>query len=158
MGWKRRLPTQLYHVIALTCRRRVSFGGAASFQFRVRGMERVVQRVRALGFVAISVHAPGSIAANENRQSGADNSTSVRRTSENVELAVLQKCLRDGYLTHRPDLQPRSPTTMCNLACDGATELTKARQTRAVYGLTDWMSVSSMEVKMIQTNTCFHCL
>ena len=57
---------------------------------------------------------------------------SGNRSSENVELAVLQKCLRDGELTHRPDLQPGSPTTMCNLACDETTELIKAGQTRAV--------------------------
>ena len=54
------------------------------------------------------------------------------RSSENVEVAVLQKCLRDGELTHRPDLQPGSPTTKCNLACDETTDLTKAGQTRVV--------------------------
>ena len=54
------------------------------------------------------------------------------RSSENVELVpVLQKCLRDGELFNRPDLQPDT-TTMCNLACDETTELTKAGQTRAV--------------------------
>ena len=57
------------------------------------------------------------------------------RTSENVELAVLQRYLCNGELAHRPDLQSGSPTTMCNLACDGTTELTKAGQTRAVSGV-----------------------
>ena len=45
VGRKRRLPMQLYYVIALTYRRRVVLGGATSFQFRVRGMETAVQRV-----------------------------------------------------------------------------------------------------------------
>ena len=52
-------------------------GGTTSFQFRVRGMETTVQRVRALGFVAISVDAPDPIAVNENGQSGAGNPTAI---------------------------------------------------------------------------------
>ena len=54
------------------------------------------------------------------------------RTSENVELAVLQKYLCNGELAHRPDLQSGSPMTMCNLARDETTKLIKAGQTRAV--------------------------
>ena len=78
MGRKRRLPIQLYYVIAVTCRRRVSLAVRRVFQFRVRGMETAVQRVGALGFVAISVDAPGTTAVNENRQSGAGKSTAIR--------------------------------------------------------------------------------
>ena len=64
-------------------------------------------------------------------------------SSKNVELvAVLQKCLRDGELTHRPALQPSSPTTMCNLACDETTEHTKAGQTRAVFGVVERADLS----------------
>ena len=55
---------------------------------------------------------------------------------------MLQKCLRDGELTHRPDLQPGSPTTMCNLACDETTELIKAGQTRAVSGVVEHADLS----------------
>ena len=55
----------------------------------------------------------------------------------------MQKCLRDGELTHRTDLQPGSPTTtMCNLACDETTELIKAGQTRAVSGVVERADLS----------------
>ena len=64
------------------------------------------------------------------------------RTSENVELAVLQKYLCNGELAHRPDLQSGSLTTMCNLACDETTELTKAGQTRAVSGVVERADLS----------------
>ena len=68
---KRRLQIQLYYVIALTC-------GATSFQFRTRGMETVVQSVWAMGFVAISVDAPGPSAVNEIRQFGAGKSAAIK--------------------------------------------------------------------------------
>ena len=45
MGTKRRLPIQLYYVIALTCRRRVSLAVRRVFSFGFRGMETAVQRV-----------------------------------------------------------------------------------------------------------------
>ena len=38
------------------------------------------------------------------------------RASENVELAVLQRNLCDGELTHQPDLLSGSPTMMCDLS------------------------------------------
>ena len=54
--------------------------------------------------------------------------------SENVELAVLHKCLCDGELTQQPDLQSGSPKMMCDLACDRITENIRAGQTSAVSG------------------------
>ena len=86
--------------------------------------------------------APGPIAVNENRQSSAGNSMSVDRTSEDVELAVLQRYLCDGELAHQPYLQSGSPTTTRNLACDETTELIKAGQTRAVSGVVERVDLS----------------
>ena len=64
------------------------------------------------------------------------------RTSENVELAVLQRCLRDGELTHQPDLQPGSPMMMCDLACEKITKHIRAGQTRAVPGAAERADLS----------------
>ena len=64
------------------------------------------------------------------------------RTSEDVELAVLQRYLCNGKLAHQPDLQSRSPTMMCNLVCDETIELIKAGQTRAVSGVVERTDLS----------------
>ena len=55
---------------------------------------------------------------------------------------MLQKCPRDGEITHRPDLQPGSPMTKCSLACDETSELNKAGQTRAVSGVVERADMS----------------
>ena len=82
---------------------------------------------------------------------------------------MLQRYLCDGELAHRPDLQPGSPTTMCNLAYDETTELPKAGQTRAVSGVVERADLSprgkgeggkkgqdkSKGVKTAKTKECF---
>ena len=82
---------------------------------------------------------------------------------------MLQRYLCDGELTHRSDLQPGSPTTMCNLAYDETTELPKAGQTRAVSGVVERADLSprgkgergkkaqdkSKGVKTAKTKECF---
>ena len=48
------------------------------------------------------------------------------RTSENVELAVLQRYLCNGEPARQPDLQSGSPTMTCDLACDEIAEHIRA--------------------------------
>ena len=123
-------------MITLTCRRRVSLAVRRVFSF---GFEAWKQLCREFDPWVSSqlqwmLQAPlpptrtDSPVRTIQQQSG-------DRTSENVELAVLKKCLCDGELTHQPDLQSGSPTTVCDLACDKITELIIAGQTRAVSGV-----------------------
>ena len=74
--------------------------------------------------------------------SGCSRQLTLDRTSHNVELAVLQKCLCDGELTYQPDPQSRSPTMMCDLACDKITEHIRAGQIRAVSGVAERADLS----------------
>ena len=104
-------------------------------------METAVQRVGALGFRR-------DFSGCSRPQTRSDSPVreiqrlSGDRTSENVELAVLQRYLCNGELTHRPDLQSGILTTMRNLACDETTELTKAGRTRAVSGVVERTDLS----------------
>ena len=62
---ERRLSVQLFCVLALTCRKVVSGGEAGARRVWIRGLETVVQRVRAPSFFTISRHAASDIVANK---------------------------------------------------------------------------------------------
>ena len=127
MGMQRRLPIQLYHVIDLTCRRKVSLAVRRVFSFGFEAWKQlcrefecwVSSRFQWMLQAPLPSTRTDSPVLEIQRLSG-------DRTSENVELAVLQRYLCNGELAHRPDLQSGSPTTMCNLACDETTELIRA--------------------------------
>ena len=138
MGRKRRLPIQLYYVIALTCRRRVSLAVRRVFSF---GFEAWTQLCREFEHwvssrFQLKLQAPLPFTRTD---------SSVReiqrlpgdRTSENVEVAVLQRNLCDGELGHQSDLQSGSPTMMCDLARDEITE-----HVRAVPGVAERADLS----------------
>ena len=131
MDKKRRLQIQLYYVIVLTCRRRVSLVVRRVF---ISGLEAWKQLCRVFEPWVSSrfqwmLQAPlpctrtdSSVRENQ-RQSG-------DRTSENVELAVLHRYLCNGELAHQPDLQSGRPTTI------------KAGQSRAVSGVVERTDLS----------------
>ena len=132
MDRKRRLPIQLHYVIALTCRRRVSLVVRRVFSSRLEAWKQlyrvfepwVSSRFQWMLQAPLPSMRTDSPAREIRRLSG-------DRTSENVELTVLQRYLCNGELAHRPDLQSGSPMAMCNLARDETTKLIKAGQTRA---------------------------
>ena len=78
MDTKRRLPVTTVLRDCSDLQKKGIPGGATSFQFRARSVETVVQSVCALGFVAISVDVPSTIAVNEIRQFGAAISAAIR--------------------------------------------------------------------------------
>ena len=131
-GGKRRLPIQLYYVIALTCRRRVSLvvrrvfsSGLEAWKHLYRVFEPWVSSRSQWMLQALpSIRTDSSVRENQR--------LSDDRTSENVELAVLQSYLCNGEPARQPGLQSGSPMTMCNLARDETTKLIKAGQTSAV--------------------------
>ena len=136
---KRRLSIQRNYVIAHDLQKKGRYPWRCD-EFLVFGFDAWKQFCREFGPWVSSrfqLDAPGSMAVNENRQSCAVkfNSNQVTDRQKTSRLAVLQKCQRDGEPTHRPDLQPGSPTTMCNLACDETTELVRAGQHKSsVWG------------------------
>ena len=88
--------------------------------------------------------ASGPTAVNENRQSGAGKFNGYQVT-ERQKTSSWQCCkgtCATESFSYRPDLQSGSPTTVCNLACDETTELTKAGQTRAVSGVVERTDLS----------------
>ena len=116
---KRRFQIQLYHVITMTSRRRVSLVVRRVFS---SGLEAWRQLCRVfepwvssrfqwmLQAPLLSTRSDSSVRENQ-RSSGV-------RTSENAEPAVLQRYLRNGGPARQPVLQSGSPTMMCDLACN----------------------------------------
>ena len=175
MGRKRRLPVQLYSVIVLTCRRRASLAVRRVPSSGFEAWKQLCREFEPWVFVATPVDAPGPIAANEDRQSGAGqfNRLSGDRTSENVRPGSVAKVVvRDEEFAHQPDLQSGRSMTMCNLACDETAELVKAGQTRAVSGVVERADLSprgkggggkksqdkSKGVKTAKPKECFCCV
>ena len=113
MGRKRRLPIQLHYAIALTCRRRVSLAvrrvfslGFEAWKQLCREFEpQVSSRFQWMLQAPLPSTRRDSPVREIQQQPG-------NRSSENVGLAVLQKCPRDGELPHRPDLQRRRCATL----------------------------------------------
>ena len=119
MDKKRRLQIQLYHVITVTCRRRVPLVVRRVFS---SGLEAWKQLCRVFepgfrrDFSGCSRHPlPSTRTVSSVRE---DQRQSGIRTSENAELAVLQSYLCNGEPALQPGLQSESPTRMCDLACD----------------------------------------
>ena len=145
MDRKRRLQIQLYYVIALTCRRRVSLMVRRVFS---SGLEPLKQLCTVFEpWVSSRFQCPCPIAVNENRQFGAGKSAAISgyQVSERQKTSswqCSQRYLWNGELAHQPDLQSGSSTTMCNLVCDEKTELIKAGQTRAVSGVVERTDLS----------------
>ena len=78
MDRKRRHQIQLYHVITMTCRIRVSLVVRRVFSSGLEAWKQLFRVFEPWGFVAISVDAPGTIAFNEIRQFGAGKSAAIR--------------------------------------------------------------------------------
>ena len=123
MGRKRRHSLQLYHVIALTCTRRVSLAVRRVFSLGFEAWKQlcrefepwVSSRLQWMPQAPLPPTRTDNPVRTVQQQSG-------DRTREKVELAVSQKCLCDGELTHQPDLQSGSPTMVCDLVCDERTD------------------------------------
>ena len=129
MDWKRRLQIQLYYVIALTCRRRVSLVVRRVFSSVLEAWKqfcRVFEPwVSSLFQWMLQAPLPSTrtdSSVPENQRPSGD------RTSENVEAAVLQRYLCNGEPARQPGLQSGSPTMMCDLACDETAEHIRAAE------------------------------
>ena len=119
MDRKRRLQIQLHHVIALTCRRRISLVVRRIFSSGLEAWKQlcgvfepwVSSRFQWTPQAPLTSTRRDSSVRENQRLSGV-------RTSENAELAVMQSYFCNGEPARQPGLQSGSPTTMCDLACD----------------------------------------
>ena len=78
MGGKRRLPIQLYYVIALTYRRRVSLAMRRVFSFGFEAWKQLCREFEPWVSSRFQWMLQAPLPVNENIQSGAGNSTAIR--------------------------------------------------------------------------------
>ena len=168
MDRKRRLQVQLYHMITMTCRRRVSLVVRRVFSSGLEARKqlcrvfqpRVSSRFQWMFQAPLPSTRSDSSVRQYQRQSGV-------RTSKNAELAVLQSYLCNGEPARQPGLQSGSPTMMCDLACDEIAEHMRAasevveRTNLSPHGRSEGSKMCQDRGKGVKTakpKECFCCV
>ena len=127
MDRKRRLQIQLYYVIALTCRRRVSLVVRRVFSSRLEAWKLLCRVFEPWVSSRFQWMLQAPLPSTRTDSSMRENQRlSGDRASENVELAMLQRYLCNGAPARQRGLQSGSPTMMCDLACDETAEHIRA--------------------------------
>ena len=127
MDWKRRLQIQLYYVIALTCRRRVSLVVRRVFSSGLEAWKqlcRVFEPVFRRDFSGCS--RPHCRQREQTVRCGKISGYQVSKRQKTPSWQCCKSYLCNEEPARQPGLQPGSLTMMCDLACDEIAEHIRA--------------------------------